>query len=463
MTQVVVPVILAGGKGMRLWPVSREAMPKPYVRIYDKNDTLLQATLRRVSKLHAVHQCLVVCNAEHESHANGQARAVLGHGVRFLFEPEARNTAPAICAAALVLLTASGDDPMLVLPADHIINDEQSFIRSIGAGTELACMGHIVAFAIKPSFPATSYGYIKMGDAIAAAPGQFKIEAFVEKPDAEKAIGFLGSGNYAWNSGIYMFRPSVLLAAFQSHQPDVLAACREAVEKAPAGDILRLDRAAFARAPSISIDYAIMEKAGNLTAVLAEFDWSDIGDWDAVWSAGDRDDNGNTAIGNIELMDSSGSLINSNGPLLVGVGLIDMIAVATRDAIIVAPRNRSQDVKLAVERLAIDNRAEATCGGKIHRPWGTEERLHSGLGFQVRELSVLPGSMTPLQCCKFRVNHWLCNGGEGIAVRDQDRISLHIHATVYIPPGATHRLENHGSALLRIIEIQIGVAAASNA
>lgn len=453
---MVVPVILAGGKGVRLWPISREAMPKPYVRTADVEDTLLQATLRRVAAVDPTSSTLVVCNQEHDFLVSAQAQTSARNGVRLLLEPEGRNTAPALCAAALTLLATGSDEPMLVLPADHVITNQAAFTTAVKSGEALARQGYLVTFAIKPAFPATGYGYLKIGAPIDAVTRQFRIEAFVEKPDAEVAMQFLASGNYAWNSGMFVFQPSVLLAAFERYQPDILSACRDAVALGAADADVKIERQAFARAPSISIDYAIMEKAENVATVVADFDWSDVGDWQAVWSIAARDASGNAVFGNAEVMQSSGSLVHSDGPLLVGVGLVDMIAVATKDAIIVAPKDRAQDVKLAVEQLKVNNRPEASAGRKMHRPWGSFEQLHIGPGFQVKELTVLPGAKLSLQRHKFRGEHWVCIAGEGYAVRDKDRIHLTVGVGVFIPQGSVHRLENPGTDILRVVETQIG-------
>ena len=453
---MVVPVILAGGKGVRLWPVSREAMPKPFVRTAGVEDTLLQATLKRVAKIGPHYPALVVCNQDHDFLVTGQAQNSAVNGVRLLLEPEGRNTAPAICAAALVVLDTAGDEPMLVLPADHVISNQEAFAAAVASGVELARNGHLVTFAIAPTFPATGYGYLKIGKAIDAGARQYEIEAFVEKPDAEAAKGFLASGGYAWNSGMFVFRPSVMLAAFEHFQPGILAACREAVGNISGGADVKMVRAAFARAPSISIDYAIMEKASNVATVVADFDWSDVGDWQAVWSIAVHDASGNAVFGNAEAVASSGSLVHSDGPLLVGVGLVDMIAVATKDAIIVAPKTRAQDVKLAVEQLKASNRPEASSGKKVHRPWGSFEQLHIGPGFQVKELTVSPGAKLSLQRHKHRGEHWVCIAGEGFAVRGKERIHLSAGTSVVIPQGSIHRLENPGTETLRVIETQIG-------
>lgn len=455
---MIVPVVLAGGKGVRLWPVSREAMPKPYVRTAPASETLLQATLRRVGAVEGTGPAYVVCNKDHDFIVSGQARSADIGAVHLILEPEGRNTAAAICAAALIIQRDHGADAtMLVLPADHVIRDKAKFAEAVASGSDLAAKGYLVTFAIDPAFPATGYGYLKLGAPIDAAVRQYKIEAFVEKPDAAVAQQFLAAGGYAWNSGMFMFRPEALLEAFDALQPGILEACRAAVESgASLPDCTRLDRAAFARAPSISIDYAIMERAANVGTVVAGFDWSDVGDWQAVWSLADRDAQGNALSGNAAVLESSGSLVHSDGPLLVGVGLKDMIAVATKDAVIVAPMDRAQDVKTAVEQLRSSNKPEAASGKTVFRPWGSFEQLHVGPGFQVKELTVLPGAKLSLQRHQRRSEHWVCIAGEGYAVRDKDRIHLSAGVEVFIPLGAIHRLENPGTETLRIVEVQIG-------
>lgn len=455
---MVVPVVLAGGKGVRLWPISREAMPKPYVSTSPVGETLLQSTLRRVSPLVEGGPSYVVCNKDHDFLVSGQAQAAGIEGLHMVLEPEGRNTAAAICAAALVIhQDLGGDEPMLVLPADHVIQNETLFAEAVSSAAALAQRNYLVTFAVDPAFPATGYGYLKLGAPIDEAARQFKIDRFIEKPDAAVASQFLASGGYAWNSGMFMFRPSVLIKAFEQHQPAILEACRAAVSSADtAGGVVRLDRSEFARAPSISIDYAIMERATNVATVVAGFDWSDVGDWQAVWNLADHDESGNALSGNASVLESSGSLVHSEGPLLVGVGLKDMIAVATKDAVIVAPMDRAQDVKQAVEQLRSGNKPEASSGKIVYRPWGSFEQLHVGPGFQVKELTVLPGAKLSLQRHRRRSEHWVCIAGEGYAVRDKDRIHLSVGIEVHIPLGAVHRLENPGTETLRIVEVQIG-------
>ncbi|MBI2717366.1 MAG: mannose-1-phosphate guanylyltransferase/mannose-6-phosphate isomerase [Rhizobiales bacterium] len=451
-----VPVIIAGGKGTRLWPVSRQALPKPFVALTGDGATPLEATIARLATLAAMDLPLIVCSEAHGFLARDQARKVLGREPRMLLEPEGRNTAPALCAAALLLQARGDDQPMLALPADHAIRDVAAFAEAVARATALAQQDFLVTFAVAPTYPATGYGYLKLGAVIDAGKRQYRLDAFVEKPDAERAGRFLKTGGYAWTSGMFMFKPSVLLKAFAKLQPEILAACRAALGQAGAATTVKLDRVAFARAPAISIDYAIMEKAANVATVVADLGWSDIGDWQAMWELSAHDAAGNAVSGSAKVFGSSGSLLLGDGPLLVGVGLKDMVAVAVKDAVLVAPRARSQEVKDAVDRLMALGRDEAVSGKKVYRPWGSFEQLHIGPGFQVKELTVNPGAKLSLQRHRHRAEHWVVIAGEGIATRGEERIALSVNQSIFLPLGVIHRLENPGRETLRIIEVQIG-------
>ena len=353
---MIVPVIMAGGKGARLWPLSRNGLPKPFVAI-EGGETLLQSTLRRAAAIPGLGAPVVVCDGAHELLVCQQAADVFPGKLTLLLEPESRGTAPAVCAAALLVERLAGlGTKLLVLPSDHVISDHAAFAGAVVSAAELAGAGYLVTFAVKAREPATGYGYLKIGEPINVAKQQFRVEAFVEKPERERAVQFLGSGHHAWNSGIFMFETASLIEAFQHFRPDILAACRGALP-AKTGESAALDPTAFAVAPSISIDHAIMEKAGNVAAVIADFRWSDVGDWNSVWRETRKDDGGVAARGNVFTVDCAGSLIRSEGPLVLGLGLEDMIVVATKDAILVAPRSRAQDVKRAVDELAARNRS----------------------------------------------------------------------------------------------------------
>jgi mannose-1-phosphate guanylyltransferase/mannose-1-phosphate guanylyltransferase/mannose-6-phosphate isomerase len=345
---------------------------------------------------------------------------------------------------------------MLVLPADHVIADEVAFAEAVKSGSDLARQGFLVTFAIKPTEAATGYGYLKIGKPIDPERKQFRLEAFVEKPDRQRAEQFLTSGVYAWNSGMFVFRPSTLIAAFEQLQPDILKACREALTGCAPGAMMKLDRAAFAQAPSISIDYAIMEKSPNVATVIADLGWSDIGDWQAIWQIAAKDERGNVIHGNVVAIGNNDSLMQSDGPLLVGLGLRGFIAVATKDAVIVAPKDRAQDVKLVVDTLVAQNRSEAVAAKKVFRPWGSFEQLHVGPGFQVKEITVNPGAKLSLQRHRYRAEHWVCIAGEGIVTRGGERRRIAVNQAIDIPLGAVHRLENPAQQPLQIVEVQIG-------
>ena len=309
---------------------------------------------------------------------------------------------------------------------------------------------------MKPTGPATGYGYLKLGRAIDAGKQQFKLDAFVEKPDLEKAQGFIDSGQYAWNSGMFMFKATVLLKCFAELQPEILSACKAAMPAEAISSSYLLDQHAFSNAPSISIDYAIMERASNVATVVADMGWSDVGDWDAVWQASDKDMKGVVVRGNAHAIDCKDSIVQSCGPLVLGLGLDNMIAIGTRDAVLVAPLSRSQDVKKAVDALAELGRSEATSNKVVVRPWGWYESIHSGPGFQVKEIAVKPGAKLSLQRHKFRAEQWVCIMGRGIVTRGDELINIEVNQTVDIPLGAMHRLENISREMLHIIEVQLG-------
>lgn len=454
---MIVPVIIAGGKGLRLWPLSRETLPKPYIQITGSAETLLQSTLRRLALIEGMGKPVVVCNAIHGGLAQRQVAEVWGSNPAMLLEPEGRNTAPALCAAALAVERLAGSDAiMLALPSDHAIADAAGFARTVAAGAELAGAGYLVTFSIKPREPATGYGYLKTGAPIDAAKQQYRLDEFVEKPDRQRAEQFLASGQYGWNSGIFMFEAAALIKAFEQFQPDILAACRKAL---PAGEFeqaVLLDPKAFAAAPSISIDYAIMEKASNVATVLADFHWSDIGDWNAVWQEAAQDDKGVAARGDVLALDCAASLLQSSGPLLVGIGLEDMIAVATRDAVLVAPRARAQDVKRAADILAARGRPEEMGALVDFQPWGQTGLIHQGSGFRVKQLTINAGAGVDLEHREGGAVHWMCVAGRGTIARGDETLVIGVGDTVVNRAGVIQRLENSGPGALWMLEVSIG-------
>jgi len=327
-------------------------LPKPFIALTDSNETLLQATLRRVARTPELQSPVIVCCAGHERLVREQAASVFPEKLTLLLEPEARGTAPSLCAAALLVEQLAGPNAVLLaLPSDHAIETGSAFEKAVASGAELASGGHLVTFAVRPREAATAYGYLKIGEPISAPRQQFHVEAFIEKPLREKAQQLFQSNDYAWNSGIFMFEAARLIKAFEQLHPNILAACQKALPESTSYSVI-LDTTAFAAASSISIDYAIMEKAGNIAAVFADFGWWDLGDWNAVWQEADKDEASVAARGRVLVLDCKGSLIQSDGPVVLGLGLEDMIVVATGDAVLVAPRSRAQEVRRAAAELS---------------------------------------------------------------------------------------------------------------
>lgn len=445
----LVPVVIAGGKGTRLWPVSREDLPKPFVSITGGERTLLQLTFDRVAKLENVSKPLVVCGSAHAELVAAQVQAI----DRLVLEPEGRNTAPAVCAAALVVKALHGDEAvMLVLPADHLILQEVAFARAVAAAVELAQQGKLVTFAVHPTEPATGYGYLKMGAAINATKAQYELEAFVEKPDRVRAEGFLAAGGYAWNSGMFVFKVATLLSAFAAFEPGIVAACRQALPKDLQGDRLLLEPAAFRQAKSISIDHALMERAGNVATVVADLGWSDVGDWSAVWQAHPRDGEGVSVKGNALSLGCTNSLLQSDGPLLVGIGLSGMLAVSTRDTIVIAPMQRSQDVKLAVEKLAAMGRPEARISPVQLMAWGRITIVQQTAACRVLEVCIKPGTAADLPP-DTGWRHITCVSGVGVQQGREVKAGEPLANS-----GSGHcRIENHGAEDLLLIVVAAGL------
>ncbi|HYE53024.1 MAG TPA: mannose-1-phosphate guanylyltransferase/mannose-6-phosphate isomerase [Azospirillaceae bacterium] len=356
----ILPVLLSGGAGSRLWPLSREKQPKQLLALCGER-TMIQDTALRVLDPARFGRPLVICNADHRAAIEAQLAEAGIAPSRIALEPMGRNTAPAVAAAALLAMEAGGDPLLLVLPADHYIRDAEAFLAAVETAERAARSGALVTFGITPDSPETGYGYIRRGEALGGVPGAFRVAAFAEKPDRARAEAFLASGEYAWNSGMFLFPAGLLVAELERHAPDVLAAAREAVAKGRAdGAVLALDAGAFARAPNISVDYAVMERTDRAAVVPAEMGWTDVGAWSALWDIADKDAGGNAALGDVMLHDSRGNLVRSEGRLTALVGVDDLVVVVTPDAVLVARKDRAQDVKEIVTRLKREGRTEAT-------------------------------------------------------------------------------------------------------
>ena len=454
MSAKIFPVILSGGSGSRLWPLSRESFPKQLLPLAGPR-SMLQETALRVADRARFHPVMVVANAEHRFVIAEQLREIGEDQPTLVLEPVARNTAPAVATAALI---ASQSDPkalILVMPADHTVPDTAAFLAAVQAGVPAAEAGDLVLFGIQPDSPATGYGYIRAGAALQGAAR--RVEAFVEKPDAQTAEAYLADGRYSWNSGIFLLPAKALIAELEAHEPAVLAAVRQALAAARRDmDFLRLDPDAFAKSPSISIDYAVMERTARAAVVPSSFLWSDVGAWSALWRLGEKDDNDNVEIGDTLAEDTRGSYLRSEGPLVATVGVADLIVIATPDAVLVASRHKDQDVKKLLERLHASEHRAATQNRRVYRPWGSYEGVTEGERFQVKRITVNPGQKLSLQKHFHRAEHWVVVNGTAEVQLDGQSLLLSENESIYIPLGSTHRLINPGKVPLNLIEVQSG-------
>ncbi|HFK2883464.1 mannose-1-phosphate guanylyltransferase/mannose-6-phosphate isomerase [Stenotrophomonas maltophilia] len=446
----IVPVILSGGSGTRLWPLSREAYPKQFLPLVG-DDTMLQATWKRVASI-AGAAPIVVANQEHRFMAAEQLRECKVLPQALILEPVGRNTAPAIAIAALQGL-ANGDDALLlVLPSDHVVRNEAAFHAAVKQAALAAESGKLVTFGIVPTAPETGYGYIKA----AAGEGVRAVDRFVEKPDLATAEQYVASGEYFWNSGMFLFKASRYLKELEALQPAILAACRQALDKAARdSDFIRLDAEAFAASPNDSIDYAVMEKTADAAVVPLDAEWNDVGSWSALWEVSDKDADGNACHGDVIALDCKDSYAYGNR-LIAMVGLQDIVIVETDDAVFVGHKDRVQDVKEIVGQIKRDGRSEAAAHRKVYRPWGAYDSIDNGARFQVKRITVKPGATLSLQMHHHRAEHWIVVSGTAEVTRGDEVILLSENQSTYIPLGVTHRLKNPGKLPLELIEVQSG-------
>lgn len=450
------PVILSGGTGSRLWPMSRALFPKQLQPLVGLN-SLLQDTALRVADASRFRRPVVVCNAEHRFVVAEQLRQVDRPAAAILLEPMARNTAPAIAAAAEHLLRDDPEAMMLVLPSDHAMIRPEPWISAVVAAEAAARNGAIVTFGIRPSGPETGYGYIQAGAAIAGAGPCRRIEAFIEKPDRDKAEQLVAGGRHYWNAGIFLLSARVYLDEIKRHAPAIAAAAAAAVERGKRDlDFLRLDADAFGKAPSRSIDYAVMERTDRGVVVAVDPGWSDVGSWRALHEIAPQDARGNVRIGDVHATDTSNSYLRSNGRLLVAVGVENLVVVADPDAVLVVRLDRAQEVKGAVEALTAAGRAEATSPAIVYRPWGHYRNVDSGAGFQVKRIVVNPGGRLSLQRHAKRTEHWVVVAGTAEVTVGEEVRRLGPTESVMVPAGAAHRLVNPGKEDLHLIEVQSG-------
>jgi mannose-1-phosphate guanylyltransferase/mannose-6-phosphate isomerase len=451
---MIVPVILAGGSGTRLWPLSREFYPKQLINMYNQH-TMLQNTVIRLDNTDGMGAPLVVCNDVHRFMTAEQLHQIDVRPRAIILEPAAKNTAPAIALAA-IQLTAQGEDPvMLVLPADHRIDDVSAFHQGIQKGKTLADDGYLITFGIVPDSPETGYGYIQKGDPLEDTV--CRIQRFVEKPDLDTARSYLDSGEYCWNSGMFMFKASAILEELEAHVPDMVTNCRDAVARGRQDlDFFRVDPGIFDQVTADSIDYAVMEKTGRGVMVSLDAGWNDLGSFDALWQTEEKDARANVIKGDVLIHDVNGSYIHAQSRLVAAVGMDAVVVVETGDAVLVAPRNRVQDVKKIVNQLKSRNRQESAVHAKVYRPWGDYETIDQSLRYQVKRITVKPGAKLSLQKHFHRAEHWTVVSGTALVTRGEETLMLKEDQSTYIPLGTVHRLENPGKIPLELIEVQSG-------
>jgi len=456
---MIVPIVLSGGAGTRLWPLSRELYPKQLLPLVGDR-SLLQNTVLRLAGIEGVSPPVVVCNESYRFMVAEQLRLIGRPPAAILLEPAGRNTAPATAAAAFHALQAGEDPVLLVLPADHVIQDVRALIAAVNLAEPLAEAGRLITFGVLPHKPETGYGYIRRGERIAeqaADPGAYSVDRFVEKPDLATAQAYVASGEYYWNSGMFMFRASVYLEELERFAPGMIECCRAAVENAVQDlDFIRLDPVAFDACPGDSIDYAVMEKTEGAVVIPLGASWSDVGSWVALWEVGARDDADNVFVGDVLTRGVRNSYLHAESRLLAAVGVEDLVVVETADAVLVSHKGCDQEVKIIVNELKAREREEAVSHRKVFRPWGSYECVDRAERFQVKRITVHPGASLSLQMHHHRAEHWVVVKGTARVTRGEEVSLLTENQSTYISPGTTHRLENPGKIPLELIEVQSG-------
>lgn len=450
------PIILSGGSGKRLWPLSRATLPKQFLPLISKK-TMFQETLLRLQGLADIAPPIVVCNNEHRFLAAEQLRAIDTPPLSLILEPFGRNTAPAVAAAAFSAQAKEADAILLVLPADHLIKDTQAFHQAIRSAVTLAQQDNLVTFGIKPNEAATGFGYIERGTTLSRVPDAYAVKRFVEKPDLATAQKFLASGDFFWNSGMFVFKASAYLAELQRHRPDIHAAAQLAWRHSQHDlDFCRLDETKFAECPSDSIDYAVMERTDSAAMIAVDIGWNDIGSWSSLAETCPQDARGNAVRGDVYAAETDHCYIRSESRLVAAIGVKDLVIVETADAVLVIHKDAAQDVKHTVEYLKQAERSEHLVHRRVYRPWGYYEGIDIGERFQAKRITVNPGAKLSLQKHKFRAEHWVVVSGKARVTRGEDSIVLHEDQSTYIPLGVVHRLENIGDVPLQLIEVQSG-------
>lgn len=449
------PVVLSGGSGTRLWPLSRQNQPKQFLSLIG-NRSLFQETILRASKLPGVQAPVTVCSDDHRFMVGEQLQEISIASGGILLEPVPRNTAPAIALAALHLVARDPEAMMLVMPADHMIENEAAFREAVAQAGHLGEEGWLVTFGIRPDYAETGYGYILRGEPL--NDSGFRVQRFVEKPDLATAERYLAEGTYAWNSGMFLFKAQRYLDELAQHEPGILAAATTAYAKAGSDlDFIRVDKDAFATSPNDSIDYAVMEKTDRAAVVPVSCGWSDIGSWSSLWSVAERDVDGNRYEGDVISVDTRDSLVRaSDRRLIATIGVEDLVVIDTADATLVARKDRVQDVKAIVDKLKAAGRTEHLFHRKVYRPWGSYDSIGVGERFQVKRIMVKPGAALSLQKHHKRAEHWIVVSGVAEVTCDDRVFDLHENESTFIPLGSVHRLRNRGTEPVELIEVQSG-------
>ena len=444
----ICPVIMAGGSGTRLWPLSRAVHPKQFLRLHSE-DTMLQATVKRLSGLD-IQTSITICNEEHRFFVAEQLREIDKLG-SIILEPVGRNTAPAIALAAL---TAKDDPLLLVLAADHVIQDEAAFGAAVNLAIPLADAGNLVTFGITPNEPNTGYGYIKRGNAVGSG---FDVDKFTEKPSSDVARDYFSSGDYYWNSGMFLFRASSYLEELKKFRPDILEKCEASVMEVKADlDFLRINKEMFELCSAESVDYAVMEKTSRAVVVPMDAGWSDIGSWSSLWDISEKDGQGNATHGDVIVHNTLNSYVRTEDKLVAAIGVDDLVIVATKDTLMVAHKNCVQDVKIITEALKAQGRSEWQLNREVYRPWGRYDSIDSGERYQAKRITVKPGAKLSVQMHHHRAEHWVVVSGTARVTNGDKTFLLSENESTYIPVGVVHALENPGKVELELIEVQSG-------
>lgn len=455
MNERLFPVVLSGGSGTRLWPLSRSSLPKQLLPLHSSR-TMIQDTVLR-ARLPGAASAILLCNDDHRFLVAEQMQEIGVTPSAIVLEPQGRNTAPAAAVAALIAAEKDAKAIVLLLPSDHVVGDEAAFRDAVAVAVRAAEAGNIVTFGMAPNKPETGYGYIQRGEALPGIGGAFRVRRFVEKPDLKTAGEYLAAGDYSWNGGMFAFRADVLLEEIGKLAPDILPAVRDAVAKSARDlDFIRLEAESFAKAPNISIDYAVMERTTRAAIVPCSIGWNDVGSWSSLWEVREQDASGNVFQGDVVAHDSTGSFAHSEKMLTALVGVKDLVVVATKDAVLVSDKNRTQDVKAIVDRLKAAERSEPMDHTVVFRPWGSYEAVDRGENFLVNHIMIKPGGRISLHMHHHRAEHWIVVQGTARVTCGEKATILHENESTYIPLGEKHRLENPGKVPLRLIEVQSG-------